>query len=211
MIFLRYENFRTYVRSYPITVALAVVIVLYFIFLLIQGDPNSGAVAVRYGGFITVPQLDPFGLEQPWRYITSLFMHANFNHLLFNLFALVVFTPPLERLLKSWRYGLFFILCGIGGNFISGAISTMKNDPHLAVGASGAIYGIYGAYLFIALYRKQMLDEQSRKTILLIIVIGVLSSIVNIRVDFWGHIGGMLTGFLLYKLFDRMHKVRHSN
>jgi len=212
MIFLRYESLNTYIRSYPVTVAFAVMSVLYYIFLSFQGDPNNAAVAVPFGGFLTVPGIDSFGLEQPWRYVTSIFMHANLNHLLFNLFALIVFAPPLERLLKSWRYAFFFILCGIGGNFISAAMTVIKGDTmHLAVGASGAIYGVYGAFLFIALFRKRMLDAQSRQTILIIIVVGILSSVININIDLWGHIGGMLTGFLLYRLFDRMHKIHRSN
>lgn len=116
----------------------------------------------------------------------------------------MVFAPPLERLLKTVRYIPFFILAGIGGYFISALMTVALNKEYLlAVGASGAIYGIYGAFLFIAIFRKAMLDIASRKTVYMILGFGVVFSVFASRVDLWGHIGGAISGFLLYGLFDR--------
>ncbi len=204
MLFLRYESFRGYLRAYPGTVVLIALNVIYFIIIALNGDPNDGETAVRMGGFLTVPGIDPFGMEEPWRYISSLFMHASLNHLFFNMFALLVFAPPLEYLLRTTRYLILYMLCGVGGNLLAAAVAVLKGDEyHLSVGASGAIYGVYGAYLFIALLRKSLLDASSRKTVYIILAFGVVYSFLTPQVDVWGHVGGALTGFLLYVVVER--------
>lgn len=205
MIFLRYESFRSYLRLYPGTVALICLNLIYFVVIALNGDPANGLHIYRYGAFITDVKLDPFGLDEPWRYITSMFMHAGIDHLLYNMFALLVFAPPLERLLKTSRYIPYYLLCGIGGNILAALMAILLQEKgHLSVGASGAIYGIYGAYLFIALFRKSMLDDSSRKTVYMILIFGVIYSVIMPRIDLWGHVGGAVTGFMLYRLFDRI-------
>ncbi|WP_317890845.1 rhomboid family intramembrane serine protease [Paenibacillus arenilitoris] len=161
--------------------------------------------AIKFGAFVTHPVYDPYGMLEPWRYLTSVFMHSGIQHLLFNLFAVLVFAPPLERLLGSLRYVFFYLLCGVGGNAFSALASDVAADggTHVGVGASGAIYGVYGAYLFISLFRKSQLDVSSRKTVYTILIFGVIFSLLAPQVDLWAHVGGALAGFLLYSLFER--------
>lgn len=204
MIFLRYESFREYLRSYPVTVALITLNIVYFIVVALNGSTTNGENLYEHGAFFTVPSIDPFGLEQPWRYVTSMFMHSGFQHLFFNMFSLIVFAPPLERLLMSVKYGVFYLLCGVLANALSAVMAIVEHKDYLiAVGASGAIYGIYGAFLYIAVFRKRWLDEASRKTVYMILGFGIIYSIMMPKVSLWGHIGGGLAGFLLYSLFDR--------
>lgn len=208
MIFIRYESFKGYLRSYPVTAAIAVLCIIYFIITSLLGDPGMGMDAIRFGAFITIPQLDPWGLEQPWRYVTAIFMHADFSHLFHNMIMLIIFAPPLELLMKSKRYVWFYLLCGIGGNALSALISNIDGEVHLAVGASGAIFGVFGAYFFLVLFRKQWLDQASIKTVIMILVISLISSLVIVKVDFWGHVGGFITGFMLYRFFDRIQMMK---
>ncbi|WP_028610318.1 rhomboid family intramembrane serine protease [Paenibacillus harenae] len=205
MIFLRYESFRSYLRQFPVTSALIALNLIYFIVIAINGNPNEVYHAVKFGAFVTHAAGDPYGMLEPWRYVTSIFMHSGLEHLLFNMFALLVFAPPLERLLKPVKYTIFYFLCGFAGNAASAFIGDMTNDPdvHVGVGASGAIYGIYGAYLFISLLRKSQLDESSRKTVYTILIFGVIYSFLVPQVDLWAHAGGAIAGFLLYQIFDR--------
>lgn len=205
MIFMRYESFRGYLRMFPVTSTLIALNLVYFIYLMLVGGTTNWEVLVRNGAFVTHTLYDPFGTTQPWRYVTSIFMHSGFQHLLFNMFSLLVFAPPLERLLRTVKYGVFYLLCGVLANAFSAVMHVIMNDAgsHAAVGASGAIYGVYGAFLYISLFRKAWLDEASRKTVYTILGFGVIYSIVVPRVDLWGHIGGGIAGFLLYSLFDR--------
>ncbi|MEV5028697.1 rhomboid family intramembrane serine protease [Paenibacillus sp. LPE1-1-1.1] len=206
MIFIRYESFRSYLKLYPVTSVLIALNIVYFIIIAWNGDPNNAYDAAKFGAFVTDAENNPFGMQEPWRYVTSIFMHSGIEHLLYNMFALLVFAPPLEHLLKQVRYLFFYLLCGIGGNAMSAFVNVVEGDlyNHVGVGASGAIYGVYGAFLFISLFRKQQLDEGSRKTVYTILIFGVIYSFLVPSIDLWAHIGGALTGFLLYNVFDRI-------
>lgn len=210
MIFLRYESFRGYLKSYPVTSSVAGLCVLYFFFLFFKGDLADREFVYQYGAFFTHPTVDPFGFSEPWRYLTSIFMHASPSHLFQNMVMFIIFAPPLERVMKSSRYLIFYLLCGIGANFLSACINDMLGEAHLAVGASGAIYGLFGAYLFLVIFRKKWLDPASIKTIYIIVGIGLVYSIFLANIDFWGHIGGLVTGFILYRLFDRIQVARQQ-
>jgi len=192
MIFLRYESFRQYLRMYPVTSAILAINLLAFIAdLALEGRP-----LYAYGAFFQHPVIDPYGLTEPWRYVTSIFLHAGWEHLLFNAFSILVFAPPLERLIGHVRYSVFYLLAGILGNAFSAWVN-FGGDYRVAVGASGAVYGVFGAYLFLALFRKPVMDEASRKTVYSILLFGLLYSVISPRIDIWAHAGGCLAGFLM--------------
>ncbi|GGG55766.1 rhomboid family intramembrane serine protease [Paenibacillus radicis (ex Gao et al. 2016)] len=203
MIFIRYESFRVYLRMYPVTSGIIALNIAYFIIVALSGSTTDGYHVYEFGSFYTDAD-DPFSLDQPWRYVTSMFMHAGLMHLLFNMFSLLVFAPPLEHLLRKVRYGVFYLLCGILANAFSALLALILGEPGVhAVGASGAIYGVYGAFLYIALFRKPWLDEGSRKTVYSILIFGLIYSVITPQISLWGHVGGGLAGFLLYSSFDR--------
>ncbi|MNC73819.1 Rhomboid protease GluP [compost metagenome] len=76
----------------------------------------------------------------------------------------------------------------------------------MSVGASGAIYAIYGAFLYIALLQRVMMDESSRKTLYGLLVMGIIMSFATPHVDYTAHIGGLVAGFFLYGLMIRIFK-----
>lgn len=197
MIFIRYESFRKYLRFYPITSLLLLANIVMFIVLAINGGSTNGSTLLRFGAMLNQYQ---FATEY-WRYFTSMFLHIGFEHLLFNCFALFVFAPPLERLLGSWQYAVFYVFSGVLANVIS---ELMAQDVHLSAGASGAIYGIYGAYLFIAIFQRAMLDEGSRKTVYIILAMGIVYSIMVSNVNLWAHVGGLVSGFILFGLVRKL-------
>lgn len=190
MIFLRYESFREYLRYYPVTsVILALNLLVFLADLVLDGRLFAA------GAFFQHPVIDRYGLSEPWRYATSIFLHADWEHLLFNAFAILVFAPPLERLIGHFRYAVFYLLAGILANVYSAAVHA--GDDRIAVGASGAVYGVFGAYLYLALFRKRLMDEASRKTVYTILLFGLLYSVIYPRIDIWAHAGGCLAGFLM--------------
>jgi membrane associated rhomboid family serine protease len=140
------------------------------------------------------PLLESAGM---WRYFTSTFLHIGFEHLLFNCFALYKFAPPLERMLGAVKYAIFYMGSGYIGSLASDVFHTSN---YVSAGASGAVYGIYAAYLFLALFRKHVLDEQSSKVITIIIIMGVVYSIIVPHVNLLAHLGGFLGGAILFAL-----------
>ncbi|ALS28967.1 rhomboid family intramembrane serine protease [Paenibacillus cisolokensis] len=202
MIFLRYESFRGYLRLYPVNSALIALNLVMFIVLLFNGGSQNQETLVRFGAFL-YGYNDPYGLAEPWRYVTSMFLHYGFEHLLFNMFSLLVFAPPLERLVGSALYAVFYLLSGIGGNVLSVIMDSKPYVMAVSVGASGAIYGVFGAFLFLATMRKHWLDEASRKTIYTMLIIGIVYSLLMRGVNLWAHIGGAIVGFVLLYALDR--------
>lgn len=204
MIFLRYESFRDYLKQYPVTSIIIALNLIYYIVVAAAGSTTYGPHLYRYGAFYAEPGNDPYGLSEPYRYVSSMFMHAGIQHLLFNMFALLVFAPPLERLTGHIRYLIFYLLSGIAANALSAFMTTLLDKEYvLSVGASGAIYGVYGAYLFLAIFRKSWLDSGSRKTVYMILGSGLIYSFIIPTTNLWAHIGGGVAGFLLFGLFDR--------
>ena len=94
-------------------------------------------------GFTELFLLDSNASVQVWRFITAIFLHGGFAHLLYNLFALALFGSMLERLIGSWRFLIVFLFTGVIANLIS------INFYSSSLGASGAIFGIIGALVFV--------------------------------------------------------------
>lgn len=190
MIFIRYESFRQYIRWYKVTSLILLINVLLYVETVIRGPMDS--FFFTRGVLIHAA---PYTADW-WRYVLSMFLHADFAHLLFNCFAIFVFAPPLERLLGIWQYALLYFGSGLIGN----VVSVLLNDPGvLSVGASGAIYGLYGAYLYLIVFRSGALDQASRKTVQMFILLGIIYTLLNMgRINVYAHLGGLAGGFLIF-------------
>jgi uncharacterized protein len=96
------------------------------------------ALQLTIPGFTDSLLLNSSSFTQPWRFVTSIFLHADITHILFNLFALILFGLILEKLIGSNKFLLVFFASGIFANLIA------VNFYQSSLGASGAIYGILG-------------------------------------------------------------------
>jgi membrane associated rhomboid family serine protease len=134
-----------------------------------------------------------------WRLWTVTLLHdpTNFLHLLFNMYALYLSGPIVERLYGSVRMVVFYLVCALGGSLASFAFGS--DAP--SVGASGAIFGLFGMLLIATRTHHPALDRASRNfigqlgTILMInIIFGILAAGY---IDNAAHAGGFVTGALL--------------
>ena len=122
-----------------------------------------------------------------YRLLTSAFLHGGLFHVLANMFALSQIGPMLEAALGRARFVALYLLSALGGS----AMSMVLSDPEsYGVGASGAIFGLFGA--FYVVLRRQGLDT-SGITVLLVIntVIGFTP---GLNIDWRAHLGGLVTG-----------------
>lgn len=188
MIFLRRESFKEYVRLYPVTTAILAVNVVLFGLMEWYGSSSDGRTLLAFGALFKTEGLSP----EWWRYFTAMFLHIGFQHLLFNAFALYVFAPPLERMLGSWQYAAFYLLSGVAGNAFS---QYFTKGVQISAGASGAIYGIYAAFLFAGLFLPHALDKDSRQTVATILITGLIYGFIVPHVNWLAHLGGFLAGF----------------
>ncbi|APH67391.1 rhomboid family intramembrane serine protease [Bacillus sp. LR_5] len=187
-MFIRTENFQTFIRLYPIvTFILALQAVLWLFFSL----PVHSVVLWRDA--VTGYNLGVANGEW-WRLITPVLLHAGFTHLLFNSMSIFLFAPALERMLGKARFLLVYAGSGIIGN-----IGTYVTEPldYVHVGASGAIFGLFGVYLFMVLFRKELIGQEHSKMILTLLAFAVLMSFINSNINMMAHLFGLCGGFLL--------------
>ncbi|MFC4102745.1 rhomboid family intramembrane serine protease [Paenibacillus xanthanilyticus] len=201
MIFLRYEGFRSYLKLYPITVAILAINIALFVYDFWLGGDHY---FIQKGILLVDPFTNYFSFDEPWRYVTSIFLHGGFDHLLFNCFAILVFAPPLERILGKFNYAFFYLFAGLMGNAFTALLET---DSISSLGASGAIYGVYGIYLYLALFKKAM-DEGSRRTVYTILIFGIIASLLSPNTNLWAHLGGAVAGFGFGFLYDKVLNTR---
>jgi len=173
----------------PTPIVLAIIAVNIFVFLVLERTGNNVGFISRYA----LSPADVHVQGQYYRAFTAMWMHANFQHILFNMLALLIVGPAVEVLLGKVRFLALYLLAGLGGSVGSYLLSTPYG---LGVGASGAIMGVMGAYVVIGLRRRLPVGP----------VVALLA--INFVVGFWGnidwraHLGGFVTGCVLAFLYD---------
>ncbi len=141
---------------------------------------------------------------QPWRMLTSLFVHSEltFLHIIFNMYSLLIFGPILEAALGRWRFLALYLLSGLGGS-----VAVLLIDPRIGVvGASGAIFGLLGAFFVI----QRRLGGNSLQ---LVIVIGLnlVIGFVIPNIAWQAHIGGLVVGGITALVFLMTREPRKRN
>jgi membrane associated rhomboid family serine protease len=123
-----------------------------------------------------------------YEFVTAAFLHVSFLHIASNMIALIVIGPALERLLGRWRFTAVYLLSALGG---STAVYCFGNPFNPVVGASGAIFGLFGAAL--VLVRRLGLDLQWLAGL---IILNFVLTFSIAGISKLGHIGGFITGVL---------------
>lgn len=126
-----------------------------------------------------------------WRIISSMFLHIGFLHLLMNMIALYYLGTAVERIYGSIRFFIIYFLAGIGGGLTSFAFNV-----HVAAGASGALFGLFGALLFFGVMYKRLFLQTMGKDIIVILIINLAFGFMVPQIDMGAHIGGLISGFI---------------
>ena len=126
-----------------------------------------------------------FTASQPWRMLTSAFMHASVLHLLFNMFSLFIFGPVIEHAVGRARFAALYLLAAFGGS-----LAVLLLAPNQAVvGASGAIFGLLGAFFII----QRRLGGNNTQ-LLILIGLNVAFGFIVPNVAWQAHLGGLVVG-----------------
>lgn len=152
--------------------------------------------AVRYGG-------------EYWRMLTSLFLHYGPLHLLFNLYALLVIGPGLEKIIGSVRFALYYLIAGLGSS--AGVLLLKWSDlsqPEQLVGASGCVMGIVGAWAgYLFRHRREPFAGRRLKNIVLIVAIQTAFDLSTPQISMAAHLSGLATGIVLGLLISPRAKI----
>ncbi|HUR17828.1 MAG TPA: rhomboid family intramembrane serine protease [Acidimicrobiales bacterium] len=190
---VRWDRHNVGSRSAATTAAMVLIALNVVVFVIDRSDPT---IQFR---FADNPLLVARG--DAYRLVTAAFLHANVLHLGLNMFGLYLFGPQLERSLGWARFVALYMVSALGAGicfFFFAALGTFS------VGASGAVFGLFGAFFVILRARG---GDTSQIVGLIVLNLFIGASVPGI--DNYAHIGGLLTGGAVALLYERL-PVRHG-
>lgn len=189
------------------TTGLIVINVLVFFLLSLRGDTESGYFMLQYGAMY-----EPLVTEghEYYRLITSLFLHFGIQHLLNNMVMLGALGYQLENEIGRIKFLLIYFISGIGGNLCSLYWNVSHGEQVISAGASGAIFGLMGALLYIVAVNRGRLGRLSGRGMLIMVALSLYFGLTSSGVDNSAHIGGLICGILITVLLYRRKRMGHS-
>jgi membrane associated rhomboid family serine protease len=183
--------------SYQAWVTWAIVVANVIVFVL-DGALSAGSGFSFTGG--AGPLTEAGAVYGPavaagewWRLGTAAFLHLGLLHILFNMYALWLFGPIMEQMYGHVEFAVIYLLCALGGNVLT--VLAAPDVP--AVGASGAIFGLFGLAFIVSRRRHLLLGPEARAMLSRVGTLLVLNLFITFTVPFisWtGHVGGLLVG-----------------
>lgn len=165
------------------TIALIFINVLIFGYMV--GMPNT--LIMDYG-------IIPHAVEsQPYRLITSMFLHTGIPHMFFNMFVLWAIGSSLEERMNIIRYLILYFIGGLGGSIL---VWQMAEPNSITVGASGAIFALLGAMI---VYAQD--NPSTFKNAITLIGLNLVFTFMIPGISWQGHIGGLVAGLVVGALF----------
>ena len=180
-------------KRYLITLILVSANIIIFLAVDFTGGTDNTAYMIKCGAAYTPLILDN---GEWYRLVTSIFLHFGINHLLNNMVVLAVLGERLELLLNKVVYILIYFLAGIGGNIVSMLLEMRTGHYAVSAGASGAVFGLMGALLYVLLRNRGRVLDLSLQRMLIMVGLSVYLGFVDAGVDNAAHLGGLAFGFL---------------
>ncbi|WP_170289381.1 rhomboid family intramembrane serine protease [Metabacillus lacus] len=173
-------------------VFIAIQLVMFYILESAGGSTNTD-VLIRFGAKENTLLLN----GEWWRLVAPVFLHIGFLHLMMNTLALLYIGGAVERMFGSRRFLFIYLLSGIAGTLASFAFS-----PFVSAGASGAIFGCFGALLYMGVSKPKLFFRTIGANILVVIAINIAIGFTIPNIDNAGHLGGLAGGFLASFIFQ---------
>lgn len=194
-------------RKNPVSrVNFTIIIINILVFEWVETTGSSENLAHMLECGAAFPPLIAAG--EYYRLVTCMFLHFGFEHLFNNMLLLFFIGDYLERAVGPLRYGVIYLLGGLGGSLLSFFYNLEIGREVVSAGASGAVFAVIGAMVYVVIVHKGKLEDISLQRLLLMAVLSIYFGIVSGGVDNVAHIGGFAAGFLLGMIVYR--KGRHS-
>ncbi|SER89147.1 rhomboid family intramembrane serine protease [Lachnobacterium bovis] len=200
-----------FVRRFPITVTIIMVCVVIFIVNNFIFDKNNYILIYKYFGLVE----NTIKNKEYYRLLTCFFIHFDINHLVGNMFILLLMGHRVEEVVGKLRFLLIYLFSGIVGSILEIIFITNFRvyNNYVSAGASGAIFGIIGASIVLILLDSKKKIDISKKGIVFLAVflllIGKTTKTTNINNI--GHITGLLSGLFITMLLYFVEKIIKKN
>jgi rhomboid protease GluP len=197
------QSFSASISGSPATSVIVALNIVFFIGVMITGGPGTQNLlnwGAKYGPYIAEGEY--------WRLAMPMFLHVGLFHMLTNLFGLIIFGSIVERTFGTMNFVVVYLSAGVMGNVVS-----FLAGPNPGVGASGAVFGILGAFGVYLLMNRRLLGQMGRQqltSIGVIVAINVVLGLATTGIDNAAHFGGLLAGGLVAYLIaprERLYAV----
>lgn len=169
-----------------ITYALIVINVMIYLLTLTYGPDKFQLYFSNNYSFVRDGQI--------YRLLTSMFLHVDFFHILFNMYALFILGPQVEKYYGKLRFILIYLISGLLGSVFS---CVFGGEFIISYGASGAIFGLFGSILYFTYYYRATLQGLLRSSLMPTLLFNLLIGFMIPGIDVWCHIGGLIGGVLI--------------
>lgn len=206
MSFNNYGN--SFQKSTPIVFNLIIINALVFLAqILLDGQNNTFLFQQRITGKIALYPLHS-GYFEPYQLVTHMFAHGGFTHILFNMFALWSFGTWLERSWGPKKFLIFYLACGLSAGV---AHLLIENSP--AVGASGAIMGLFAAFAYLfpnsqLVFFPIPFPIKAKYAVAIMAAIDLFGGIApaGSNIAHFAHLGGLVMGFILVIFWNKTNR-----
>ncbi len=198
------EN-RTYRRTAYVNLTIIAVNFIYFGYLEVIGSTESSMFMIAHGAMFV-----PLVLQgEYWRLLTAVFMHFGIGHIINNMIVLYVLGDNLERALGSFKYLIFYLVCGIGANAASMLFEIQTDAAAVSAGASGAVFGVVGGLIYAVAVNRGRLEDLSTRQLVIMAALSLYFGFTSAGVNNVAHVAGLalgiVMGILLYRRPRRIY------
>lgn len=174
--------------------------VAVFLILEILGNTEDTRFMLEHGASYT-PWILEYG--EYYRLFTCMFLHFGIEHLFYNMLTLIFLGDALEHAVGPVRYLIIYLGGGILANIVSCGLELGSADYAVSAGASGAIFAVIGALIYVVIVNRGSVDGFTGKRLILMAALTLLEGFTSTGVDNAAHVGGFLSGLLLVALLYR--------
>ncbi len=186
------------------TTALIIINAAVFLILSVSGNTEDMYFMLEHGAVY-----EPFVVQghEFYRLFTSMFLHFGIDHLLNNMVLLGALGWNLEMEIGKVRFLAVYLVSGIGGNIFSLYYGVRTQEYAVSAGASGAVFGLMGALLYVVIANKGRLGRLSGRGMMFMVALSLYFGITSSGVDNLAHMGGLVCGFVLAFILYRRKTV----
>lgn len=170
-------------------------------FFVSEGYTEDFYMLIKYGAING--QLVKNG--EIYRLITYMFLHGGIIHIFLNMYSLYVVGPRVEDFFGKWKFALIYLMSGIG----SGLLSIGLGD-YTSVGASGAIFGLFGALIYFGNNYRGYIGAMIKSQVVPIVIYNLLMGFFIPGIDMWGHVGGLITGLITANMLGTIENKKYD-
>jgi rhomboid protease GluP len=161
--------------------------VVMFVLLELSGGSTNTSTLIRFGA-----KFNPYIYEgEWWRFFVPIFLHIGFLHLAMNTMALYFLGTAVERIFGNVRFLFIYLFAGV-----TGFIASFIFSSNVSAGASGAIFGCFGALLYFCLIYPKLFFRTMGPSVIMVLVFNLIFGFSISSIDNAGHLGGLAGGFL---------------